>query len=240
MRQRIIIFAILICSIVASAFAQSDYERIASKAGRFFDYKEWASASAMYLLMLDQQPRVADTYARAVVSNIMNGDTVQALDMVPRAMSYQIPIDSVLVKVRDVSFSIGRGNLYEKYLLDIKSKYSWLSRVADNYLMKYYALRQNGPELIRYAKIMLNGLPDDRNFLRMLAHGQLLDGQTDNAISTWYRVVSLYPDDYETILDLANCYDALGNRNETLTWMRRAENLRSTPYVTARIAALSQ
>lgn len=240
MRRKILLYITVLCVAVPNLIAQSEYDRVAAKAQRFFDYQEWASASAMYLLMMEERPQVPDTYAKAIVSNIMNNDTVQALNLVPRAMNYQVPVDSILVKVRDVSFSIGRGKLYENFLLDFKNKYSWFSRVADNYLMQYYALRQNGPELIHYAEIMLKGLPDDRNFLRMLAHGQLLDGKTDAAINTWARVVALYPDDYDTVLDLANCYDALGNNAAALKWMRRADSLRVTPYVTKRIAALSE
>lgn len=240
MLRRLYIFFLLSCAAFSALYAQSDYDRLAQKAQRFFDYKEWASASAMYHLMLEQKPTQSQTYALAVVANLMNGDTVQALDMIPRAMAFQIPVDTVLTNVRNISFSIGRGKLYEHFLLNFKAKYPWFGRIADNYLMKYYALRQNGPELIRYANIMLKGLPDDRGFLRMLAHGQMLDGMTADALNTWSRVVSLYPTDYETILDIANCYDSLGDAQKALDWMKRADNLKKTPYVTSRIATLEK
>lgn len=231
--------AAMLCVSPAPCRAQTDYNRTASKAQRFFDNEEWASANAMYLLMLEQKPRVVSTYAHAVVAQVMAGDTVQALDMVPRSMDNEVPLDSLLSDVRNVSFSIGRGRLYEHYLLGIRRTYPWFARVADNYLMQYYSFRQNGPELIRYARTMLAGLPDSRNFLRMLASGLLLNGETAEAIDIWLKVTKLYPDDYDTVLDLANCYDALGDRVEALRWMERALQLRRTPYVEARIAALT-
>ncbi len=239
MRKLLIIAAIIAAAITGLSAQQTDYERLEGKAVRFFDNGEWASANAMYLLMLEQQPRRVSTYGNAVVADIMAGDTAQALAMVPRAMSYEVPLDTLLHHVRQTSFSIGRGDLYEHFLLDIKGAYPWLSRVADNYLMQYYAFRQNGPELIKYAETMLAGLPDNLGFLRMLAHGRMLDGDSTGAETAWLRAVALYPRDYDTVLDLANYFDASGDRVAALKWMERAATLRSTPYVEARIAALS-
>lgn len=239
-RTSITTILITFCLGAAFAMTKSEYAKIESKAARFFANEEWASANAMYLLMLDEKPRVASTYAKAVVVDIMAGDTLQALDMIPKSMEYQISIDSVLTDVKNISFSIGQSNLYEKFLLKIKKTYPWLARVADNYLMKYYSFRQNGPELIAYANTMLAGLPDNKTFLRMLAKGKLLDGQTREAVEIWQRIDNLYPNDYETILDLANCYDALGDKSEALKWMERARQIYPTPYVESRIATLSR
>lgn len=218
----------------------TDYQRLENKAKRFFDYREWASANAMYLLMLEQNPRDTQTYAHAVVAEMMTGDTIQALDMATRCMNYEIAPADFLSDIRNVSFSIGNGRLYEEYLLKIKKTYPWYTRIADNFLMQYYGFRQNGPELIKYADTMLQGLPDDRDFLRMLARGQLLDGNTRAALDTWEKTIRLYPDDYDTTLDLANTFDALDNRAEALKWMERAFQLRPTPYVRQRIETLKK
>lgn len=237
LKRLISTFTVFMCA--CALCAQTDYERLEGKAARFFDNQEWASANAMYLLMLEQQPHRADTYGKAVVAEIMAGDTVQALDMVPRSMSFEVPVDSLLAEVKRVSFSIGHGNLYEHYLMGIRKTYPWFGRVADNYLMQYYAFRQNGPELIRYANTMLQGLPDNLNFMRMLAYGLLLDGDTEGAVNTWLKVAELYPDNYDTVLDLANCYEAQGKRAEALAWMRRAYEMHPTPYVGAMVDTLS-
>lgn len=237
MQYKIIIAAFL-CFFAGTCSAQTDYERIESKAERFFANEEWASANAMYLLMLDQKPHVTSTYAHSIVAYYMIGDTLQAVEMLPRALSFHVPADILLRDIRKVSFSQGRGDLYEDLLKRVQQTFPWFSRIADNYLMQYYAFRQNGPELIRYAVTMLEGLPDNRNFLRMLASGQILTGYTSEALKTWHRVVELYPDDYDTVLDIANCYDALGDKTATLTWMQRASDLLPTPYVTSKIAEL--
>ena len=238
MRHKFIFILSCIFIIVPIVYGQNEYQRIENKAQRFFDNEEWASANAMYLLMLEEEPRQVSTYAKSAVSNIMIGDTVQALSMVTRSMKFEVPLDSLLAGIRAVSFSIGRGDLYEHYLLKIKTTYPWFSRVADNYLMQYYAFRQNGPELIEYAETMLEGLPGNRNFLRMLAYGQLISGNNSGALETWHRVMFLYPEDYDTILDLANFYDATGEKYDALKWMLRAETIHPTPYVSTRISEL--
>lgn len=220
--------------------SSDSYQRLESKAKMFFDNKEWASANAMYLLMMDQKPTQTPTYAKSVVVNIMMGDTVQAVNLLPRALDNEISIDSLLHEVRNVSFSLGKGNLYENYLLQIRKNYPWFSRVADNYLMKYYSFRQNGPELIRYAAMMLKGLPDNIVFMRMLAKGYMLTGNTAEALSEWLRIVEIHPDNYETILDLANFYDSQGYEHDALKWMKKAYELRPSPYIGARLNALSQ
>ena len=228
------------CCLCRAAVPTPDYEQLEAKAQRFFHYKEWSSANAMYVLMLEQQPSNAKTYALSAVANIMAGDTLQALETVPRSMKNEVPFDSLTAQIKAISFSIGRGDLYEHYLLDVKRTFPWLSRVADNYLMKYYAFRQNGPELVKYARMMLAGLPDNHNFLRMLAHGLMLCGDSTGAEQTWLKVISLYPDNYDTMLDLANYYDAVDNRAEALAWMQKVYAIRPTPYVAERIDFLKE
>lgn len=238
MRNLIIVTLLMLGFAIVPVSAETEYESLSRKAARYFDNGEWANANAMYVLMMEKEPHEVSTYAHAAVVQVMMGDTVRALDLLPRSMSYEVPVDSFFTDLRDTSFSIGHGELYCNYLIGVKKTYPWFSRIADNYLMRYYAFRQNGPELIKYAKTMLAGMPNNRDFLRMLAHGCLLTGDTKGAIDAWLKTVELYPDDYDTVLDLANCYDAEGNKDAALKWMLRASELRTTPYVTARISAL--
>ncbi|MDE6396885.1 MAG: hypothetical protein K2K84_06415 [Muribaculaceae bacterium] len=214
----------------------SEFDRLERKASLFFSNAEWRNANAMYVLMLEQRPDDRAVYSRAIVSNIMAGDTARALKLIPLAMSNLIPIDTVLTEVQQTSFSIGRGELYEHFLLKTRETYPWYSRVVNNYLLAYYDFRSNGPELVRYASMMLEGLPSDLRLLRLLARGQMLSGRTDSAVKTWNRIIDLYPDNYDTLLDLANFYAVSDDPDTALTWFRRADAIRSTPYVSAYIA----
>ena len=54
-RSPLLLFLLVAASLLSVA---ADYEVIADKAARFFRHREWASASAMYELMLEQAPDV--------------------------------------------------------------------------------------------------------------------------------------------------------------------------------------
>lgn len=242
-RIYIILFAVVVSigtSIARAGTADTTgYATTAAKAERFFANAEWPSACAMYILMLEERPDCSSTYSAAVVANTMAGDTAQAIALVPRAMSHGVAFDSLLSGVRDRCFSIGHGDIYEHFLMDIKGHYPWLARVSDNYLMQYYDFRQNGPMLIRYARLMLDGMPENRRFKRMLARGLMLDGRTTEAVATWTDIVEAHPDDYDTLLDLGNYYDATGDAGRAVHYLTRAEDIRPTPYVARRIADLT-
>lgn len=216
-----------------------DYAALERKAANFFDRKEWPNANAMYILMMDSRPDDPAPYYSSAVVNIMMGDTARAIQLIPAAMINSIPIDSIFNGVERTGFSIGRGDLFEQFLLKARESFPWYSRIIDRRLMAYYSFRDNGPEIVRYARIMLEGLPGDLRFMRMLARGQMLSGETDEAVATWRDIISRYPDDYDTLLDLANYFAAVDRPDEALPWFRRAEALRSTPYVTAYIRKYS-
>ena len=242
MKQKLLITILTILSaylLKATATPSQDgteFERLERKASLFFSNAEWRNANAMYVLMLELKPGDRAIYPRAIVSNILAGDTARALDMIPRAMSNLIPIDTVLTEVRQTSFSIGHADLYEQFLLKTRETYPWYSRVINNYLLAYYDFRSNGPELMKYATMMLNGLPTDLRLMRFLARGQMLSGLTDDAVNTWLRIIDLHPDNYDTLLDLANFYAVTDNPESALTWFRRADAIRPTPYVSSYIA----
>lgn len=233
-RLKLVIF---ICVVACAGMcARTPYGQLSGRAGRYFESREWPSANAMYLLMLEQQPGCASTYSHAIVSNIMAGDSVMAMEMLTRAMQHGVPVDTVLQGVQRVSFSLGNGELYKNYLYRVKEALPWYGRVIDNYLLEYYSFRRNGPRLVEYARVMLAGLPDDLRFLRLLARGQMLSGDTDAALGTWLKAARLYPDDYDTVLDIANCLVARGRVVEARPWLRRAYGMHPTPYVASLLA----
>lgn len=239
MKKKIIITLLAVfsvCVLSAQTSDDSEFDRLERKAALFFSNAEWRNANAMYVLMLEQRPGDRAVYPHAIVSNIMAGDTVRALSLIPQAMNNLIPIDTVLTEVQQTSFSIGRGELYEQFLLKSRETYPWYSRVINNYLLAYYDFRSNGPELVKYAGMMLAGLPSDLRLMRLLARGQMLSGETADAVKTWHQIIDLYPENYDTILNLANYYAVSGDTNSALTWFRRADSIRSTPYVSAYIA----
>ena len=76
---------------------------------------------------------------------------------------------------------------------------------------------------------MLGGLPDSREVLSALARGYLTQDMTAEAADVWRRILELYPDDYETLLYLANYHTLGGRPAEARPYITRARQIRDTP-----------
>lgn len=216
---------------VASIAAVTNYDTLKTRADRFFTNNEWPSAAAYYTYMLEEHPKVADTYGRAIVSYMMTGDTIRPLDLVKKAMSHKVPLDSVLTSVRLYSYAKDSAEFYPRFLLSISRNERWLARPIDAMLMNYYQLRNDGPMIIKYADIMLAGLPNDTHFLLILAHGYMLTGDYVQATETWKKILKVDPDNYNALLQLAAYYAADNNMPEAIPYYERAFRLRPTPFV---------
>lgn len=231
------IYALLFWLAGLSAQAQLTYEQASIRAERFFGFREWASASALYNYMLQHEPKQVDTYGHAIVAQEMLNDTIQSMELLKRAMAYKIPLDSVLSSVKKYSFEVGKSEMYEKFMLQSARANPWLSRPLDSQLLKYYAFRNDGPKMIEYSKAMLNGAPNDIRFLSSLAKGYMLTGATNDAIATWNRILEINPDEYHTLLCLANYYYVAGDKAKSIPLFIRAQALNPTPYVGALLSA---
>lgn len=221
----------------SSAATTTPYSVLADKANRFFQNKEWASAAAMYTLMLDSRIDSVPVFGNAIVAEGMIGNRDRQLELLNQALNARLPIDSILTATEQASFAIGQTSLYEQFLLSVKTNEPWLTRVIDGYLLRYYNFRDNGPGIVAMSRIMLAGLPDDQRFLYALARGHLLCGEITKAIDVYSKIVSLNPLAYDALLYLGNYY-ADNDPKKASHFLRRALNIRYTPYVAARLKNL--
>lgn len=242
MQLRVILVALLV-GIVAE-MRSADYEVLRSRSERFFDQQEWASASAMYDLMIEQQPKVVDTYCHAIVSAGMQSDTLSQIRLMRQSIKAHIAFDSIFKGVKRLSFQVKEGTLYEQFLNVIKRAEPWLTRSADRYLLDYYVFRNDAPKMIDYSKRMLSGLPNDEGFLSILAQGYMLNGQYAESVDTYRRILEISPNNYDALLRLGLYYDSVANesdaaRKEALKYLQRARKIKATPFIDAKIARLS-
>lgn len=221
-----------------TAGAVTPYATLETKAGRYYRYGEWASASAMYTLMLHERPDSAAVWGHAIAASGLMNDPAEQLELVRRAVSARIPVDSIIAETRCALFEADAPALYEKFLYNIKEGEPWMNRFIDRCLLEHYTFRDNGPGIVTMSEIMLQGLPDDERFLYSLAHGQLLCGDVDTAISTYRRIVGLYPASYKALLYLGNHYADQGDSEKARDYLSRALAIRYTPYVEARLSKL--
>ncbi len=222
-----------------STSRRPDYASVAVRAQRFFKYGEWANAAAMYELMLEERPKVCDTYAHAIVTAGMRHLPDYEIALAEKAQANLVPLDSLLQSVRRVSFSLGQTSRYEHFLLLLKERQPWLGRSIDKQLLGYYLFRRNGPGIIRYSRIMLSGAPDNADFMLALAQGFLLTGDYDEAVAAYKALLDRHPDNYTALLYLGNYYKDKGVAADALHYLQRARDIKATPYVDRQIAALT-
>ena len=240
MKRVKLIIAVLLCA--ASIVYATDYSKIESRASRFFNQQEWASASAMYDLMIDRKPSVCKNYGYAIVSAGMRNDTLAQISLMDRSLNSHIPLDTLFQSVKKVSFSIGESSLYEDFLIRVKTQYQWLARGIDNYLLEYYVFRNNAPQVIKYSKSMLDGAADNIKFLSYLANGLMQEGQNAEAVETYQKILSINPGDYNALLQLANYFHLTATtdeaRNTALNYFEQAQKIKSTPHIEKAISQL--
>ncbi|MDE5568589.1 MAG: hypothetical protein K2K00_03460 [Muribaculaceae bacterium] len=221
-----------------AAMATSDYATTAAKAQRFFDAREWASAQALYGLMLDQKPDADSVYVRAIVASSMLGHKQTASHFLTDAMKAGVSFSRLMGGVKTVAFEVGAPSVYEDFLLRSQKDCPWLKRAIDDELLNYYMFRNNGALTVEYAQKMLSGLPDSIEYLSDLAEGYIALGDGDKAADTWKRILSLDPDNYQTLLKLGNYCDVTGDWLGATDYLQRAAQIRLTPYVAKRLAML--
>lgn len=215
---------------VLSSFAL-DNATVRLRADRYFSQNEWPSASAFYTLLLEQDKECTDIFGKAIVSSLMIPDTAAVLRFTNDAIDRHVPFKSLFGTVKSESFSIGLENAYENYLILVKDNYAWMTRTIDNSLMEYYTFRKDGKNMIKYAGIMLEGLPENVNFLSTLAQGYLLDGQTEKAVETYAKILNIEPSNYDALLYLGNYYWNINDKAKAKVYFSKAYELRPTPFV---------
>lgn len=231
----------LITSIfVAMSMQATDYATLQVKAQRFYHYQEWPSAIAMYTLMLQEQPAVPSTYAHAIVAAGMQQDPARQVAFLRQSMDAHVPLDSIYDLVQQLAFEQGNAPLYENFLESTGNTFHWLRRNIDARLLQYYTWRRNANSMVIYARRMLDGLPDNTDYLTALADGLMLRDDQQQAIDIYLHILAIDPDNYHALLVLGNYYDNLSHLDRFNTeapilarqYLSRADALRPTPYVT--------
>ncbi len=211
-----------------------------TKAERFYDQQEWASASAMYSLLIDEHPDSANYYARAIIADGMRGDTAAQTRLMHQALAHRIVVDALFNRIESECLQIGNAYIYEQFLTALKNDEPWMARAIDARLMRFYAFRRYPRESVRYADIILSGLPDNIPALYILAQGYLGQADYDRATDVYRRILSIDPNAVEALLYLGNSAADEGNTTVALDYLRRAEELKPTPYLSAQIKRLEE
>lgn len=234
--RRIMLIAVAVGCWLASCAATFDELRV--KADRFIGYGEWPSAMAMLQLMADMRPEDSDVTGQAIaVAGLLDNEAEQ-LRLFRSGVDHRQRFDSVFSAVEAESFALGRGSIYEKFLLMIAREEPWTARTIDAYMLKYYTFRRDGEGMVKYASKMLNGLPESVDFLRALGSGYLLLGQYEDAGRAYDRILEVSPDDVDALLTLGFYRESQGDYAKACEYLDRAYGVAPTPYLASKIKGI--
>lgn len=209
-------------------------------ADRAFRAGEWAQAQAMYTVMTASADTVAALpYARAIVAAAMMADTTAVEAMAVRAMTDAVPLDSLLANVRRDSYDAHSPAIYPMLLKLMGNSMPYLHRPMLVRRLAYCEDMADAEGAIACCRELLEGMPEDIDVLWSLAKASFATGDVTAALQACNSILNVNPDNMTALLALANYYDGAGNAAEALAFFQRAAAISSTPYVDARIRALS-
>ncbi len=207
------------------------------RAERAWDAEEWASAQALYSIVVERTPADVDASAHLVVACWMRSDSTAALTTVQNAMSHGMPLDSLLSDAGELCFSTHRANLYGEILDNLYRQMPYARRPVAMQLLNYWLRRRSGAEAVRYADYLLQAQPDDPLLLTLRCRALLLDGLVEEAVSTASHLLEIQPDNLDALILLGNYY-AQHDKARARELLRRAYSLRPTPYLEQKINEL--
>lgn len=231
MLRRVLLLLIFVAAYALRGYAETPYDSVAAKASRFYAQKEWRSALAMYYLMLDQRPKVCDTYTRAIAVAGIADDVSAQKRLTEAAFAHRVGVDSLFNGIANESIRLGQAEIFEKYLENVVAYEPWLKRVASAGLLKYFLFRHNGPEAVKYARLMLEGMPEDVGYMCDMAQGYLDSNNLVEAEAVYRKVLGVEPDNVEALLYLGNAALDKGDKKAGAEYLRRAFELSPTPYL---------
>lgn len=228
----------IVCPADATAGSQQpvrDYATISAKAGRFFKYREWANAAAMYELMIEDSASVPMNYANAIVVAGMRNLPDYQMSVFERSQSNLVPMAQVLQGVRQVSFSLGEAGLYERFLHLLLERQPWLGRSIDRQLLDYYLFRRDADGIVRMSRLMLSTAPDNTNYLNSLADGLILQSKYEESADVYRKILVLEPNNLTALLALGNYLLINKQPDEALPYLSQANRIAPSPDLAEKI-----
>lgn len=219
---------------------------LAERASQFYSRGEWASSRAAYTTLAREHAGVTEYWVRGIVSSLLDGDSRWAREETLAGVDRHVPIDTIFTGVLNETIAQGKCDMYERYLLDLKSSEAWLGRVVDRCLLKYYMFRDDAEKIVNTATVLLMATPDNMLFLPALAYGQLLSGDMEGMAATNRHILELDSSNIDALLYLANYHYSqwkqgkAGEKEAALKYVSRAERQRKTPQLERMLAELTR
>lgn len=233
-----------------TALADTDYRVLSEKASRFYEHKEWASALAMYELMLMQRPGDTETYGLAIIVNGINGKPNEQMRLIEQTQLNGIAMDDIFHIVKKESFALGKPQIYENLLTTVKARQPWMRRSIDIRLIDFYEKRNNAPKMIELSDSLLALNPGDNAILQVKARGLMLEDRPKEAIYTYKQILATDSTCMDALLSIGTYYHEIATRQnlhpdspeakEARNYLSKAYAIRRNPHIAQLLSDLSK
>ena len=204
---KILLIAIIAILPSVAVYASTDYTVLETKASRFYKNKEWASALAMYELMLSQNPFVINDYAKAIVISGLLKNPEMQMSFLERTQQKGLPLDSIFNTIQKDAFAIGHPDIYESFLKLVKTRQQWLSRNINIQLLKYYKYRSDAVNMIDICDQLLKSTPDEIEYLTDMGEAYAIKGDLNESMKWYKKILAIDKNNYNSLLTLGNYYN---------------------------------
>ena len=242
--------AALILVPVAMVAVEIDFDALKGKAERFYRHQEWASALAMYELMLMRKPADVPTYSHAITVNGVLDKPDSQLRLIEQTQQNGIALDTLFGLVKKEAFALGEPAVYERMLTMVKTHQPWLKRGIDLKLLQYYDSRNNAPLMVSLADTLLMASPSDVGILQVKARGYMLQNDFARATLVYDKILEIEPDNLDVNINQGvYCYAEVERRRLTrnspeavkaLKCLEKAYSIKATPYLKELIGKLKR
>ncbi len=225
---------------VISLSVSAETNPVLEKARRAYANREWASATALYGVYCDREPGLSEAYARRVVASELIGDTISSVDAIQEALNAELPPADLFSLLSTEAFAAGVPEVVPDVLERTRRRLPWMARPVDTALLHYYSFRNDAPATERYARTLLAGLPDDPDYLTLLAASCMAQGKEQEALETYGRILEKNPDHFDTLVLLGTYWLEEGDTAKARQYLTRAEKVKSTPALRKTLSGLSR
>lgn len=210
----LVALAMLLSAAFPMMSADVNLVSVREKAERFYAYKEWANALAMFRVILSETPGDMQAYGRSVAVYGILGNREEQEELLERTQSYGLPLDKLFEEVRKSAFENGEPQVLEEFMLLVKERQPWMKRNIDLRLARYYDFRNNAPKMIAQSDSLLAVNPDDPEMLRIKARGYMLSDGYQESVALYERILELCPEDTDAMLNIGiYYYNEVAERN---------------------------
>ncbi|MDE6277591.1 MAG: hypothetical protein K2M06_05735 [Muribaculaceae bacterium] len=230
----------LLCAAASATAATPKDDALLEKAARAYSNREWASATALYGVFCDRSPGHPEAYARRVVASEIISDTISSVDAIEEALNAEVEPAAFFDLIRSEAFAAARPMLVPQVLMRAKARMPWMGRPIDAALLRFYSFRNDAEATQKYAESLLNGLPDDTEYLSMLAGSLLAQGKDREAVEIYERILQKDPQNFDALIILGNYSIDEGQTDKGLQYLRKALQIKPTPALRKSIESISK